>query len=110
MSDDASVSLPVEVIPSRQGEISAIASAHAPFLYFDNAPNFGYNHGIINITLEAVRFMASAGGQPTMDRVIVAHLRMSIPAAMSLKSALDGAMLLATPAAGQDLGQVPKPN
>jgi hypothetical protein len=32
-----------------------------------------------------------------IDRVIVAHLRMNIPAARSLKASLEGALLLATP-------------
>jgi hypothetical protein len=100
MSDNSNVSPPVvEVIPSRVDEIAALASAHAPFLYFDRAPTFGYNHGIVNITLEALRFMA-VGQTPTRDRVVVAHLRMSVPAAMALKAALEAALLLAAPAAG----------
>jgi hypothetical protein len=98
MSDNPDSASPVEVIPSRTDGISAIASAHAPFLYFDHAPNFGFNQGIVNVTLEAFRFLS---GSPTLtrDRVVVAHLRMSIPAAMSLRSALDGALLIAAPAA-----------
>ena len=54
MSDKTNVKPPVEVIPSVAGEISAIASAHAPFLYIDNASAFGYFNGIVRITLEAV--------------------------------------------------------
>jgi hypothetical protein len=99
VSDDPNVSPPVEVIPSRADEISALASAHAPFLYFDSATTFGCNHGIVNITLETLRFM-TVGQTPTRDRVIVAHLRMSVPAAMTLKAALGGALLMAAPAAG----------
>ena len=85
-----------ESTPSHRGEISAMASAAAPFLYFDGAPNFGVNNGIVNVTLEAVRFSA-VEHEIVPDRVIVAHLRMGIPAAHALKTALEKALLLATP-------------
>jgi hypothetical protein len=111
MADDANVKPPVENIPSVEEGISAIASAHAPFLYFDVAPNFGCSHGIVNVTLEAARYL-SRGSKVTMDRVVVAHLRMSLPAAASLKSALEGALLIAFPTAGtpSSPGAAPKPN
>jgi hypothetical protein len=86
----------VEATPSHRGEISAMASAAAPFLYFDGAPNFGVSNGIVNVTLEAVRFSA-VDHEIVPDRVIVAHLRMSIPAAQALKMALEKALLLAAP-------------
>jgi hypothetical protein len=45
------------------------------------------------------------------DRVIVAHLRMNVPAALSLKAAIEGALLLAAPAAGTPTqSAAPKPN
>jgi len=111
VADNPNARPPVEIIPSRHNEISALASAHAPFLYFDGAPTFGYNNGIVNITLEALRYMV-VGKTPTRDRVVVAHLRMSLPAAMSLKAALEGALLLAAPAgeAPASPGVAPKPN
>ena len=88
----------VEVIPSTQGTVSAIASAHAPFLYFDSAPTFGHVNGIIRVTLEATRDMPTNTEQRVgSDRVVVAHLRMTIPAAQSLKAAIEGALLLANP-------------
>jgi hypothetical protein len=102
MPENPDVKSPVEVIPSEAGEISAIASAHAPFLYFEMASAFGHANGIIRITLEAARIMPAPGNPQAavIDRVIIAHLRMNIPAALSLKAAIDGALLLATPAAG----------
>jgi hypothetical protein len=112
MSENSNVAAPiVEVIPSRADAVSGVASAHAPFLYFDGAPTFGFSAGIVSITLEALRFM-SVGPQVTRDRVIVAHLRMSLPAAQSLKEAIDGALLMARPAAGSsdNPGEAPKPN
>jgi hypothetical protein len=101
MPENSDVQPPVEVIPSVAGEISAIASAHAPFLYFEDASAFGHLSGIIRVTLEAARIIPAPGNRGVVtDRVIVAHLRMNIPAALSLKAAIDGALLLATPAAG----------
>ena len=91
----------VEVIPSRNGDVSALASAQAPFIFCDNAPVFGYYNGIVHVTLEAVRRMPGADGQSVfVDRAITAHLRMNLEAARALRSALDGAILMATPARG----------
>jgi hypothetical protein len=41
--------------------------------------------------------MVDAAGAPIRDRVVVAHLRMSVPAALSLKVAIEAALLLAQP-------------
>ena len=72
----------METTPSHRGEISALASANAPFLYFDGAPNFGLHNGIVNITLEAIRFSA-VDHEIVPDRVIVAHLRLGLVAAQA---------------------------
>lgn len=100
MSDDPNAKPPVEIIPSVQDGISAIGSAHAPFMYFENALAFGYLNGVIQITLEAQRFFPAAppAVAAASDRVITAHLRMNIPAAMGLKAAIEAALLLAAPA------------
>ena len=88
----------VEQIPSVVGSVSAIASANAPFIYFDHAPNFGLNDGIANITLEVVRFGPAANGVGVIaDRVTVAHLRMGLRALSTLKSAIEGIEQLAQP-------------
>jgi hypothetical protein len=87
MADKPAPKPPVETIPSVAGEISAIASAHAPFIFFDGAANFGINGGIANITLEAIRHV-SAGGGVLQDRVIVAHLRMVPPDFKALETQL----------------------
>lgn len=99
MSDKSDEKPPVEVIPSYQGDVSAIASAHAPFLYFDAAPTFGFNEGVVNITLDVRRNMPS-GTTVVWDRVVIAHLRMTVSGAHSLLGALNGALLLASDAAG----------
>jgi hypothetical protein len=77
--------------------LSEIGSAHAPLLYFDEARTFGHGNGIIRITLEAIRLYSSNEGGVGHDRIVVAHLRMSVAAAVALKNALDGALLLANP-------------
>jgi hypothetical protein len=48
------------------------------------APNFGCNHGIVNVTLSVSRCLATDDGGVARDVVAVAHLRGSINAAMSL--------------------------
>jgi hypothetical protein len=78
--------------------ISELGSANAPMLYFEEASAFGHINGIIRLTLEAARmYPATPDPGVKIDRVIVAHLRMNIPAARSLKKALEGALLMATP-------------
>jgi hypothetical protein len=105
MSDQPNVTAPIlQVVPRL--EVSDVASAHAPFLYIDGAPAWAYNTGIIGVTLEAIRLMTGEQ-QPRQERVVVAHLRMSIPAAQALKAAIDGALFAAMPTAG---GGDQKPN
>lgn len=88
---------PAPTVPEIAGmKLSEIGSAHAPFLYFDEAPAFGCLNGVVRITLEAIRTVPSGQGSGIVnDRVIAAHLRMTIHAALSLKAAIDGALLLA---------------
>jgi hypothetical protein len=100
MADEPAMTLPIqtEVIPARAGEISAIASASAPFVYFENARFFGFFNGIGQVTLEANRLMATTfDGQIAIDRVLVAHLRGNLPAIRGLRAALDGILLMAEP-------------
>lgn len=96
--DEKKPPLIVEQIPSVAGGISAIASANAPFIYFDGAPNYGFNGQIANITLEVVRFTSVPGmTTPQVDRVSVAHLRMTLEAMRSLKGAIEGIEAMAQP-------------
>ncbi len=100
MSDKPTSKPPVETIPSVADGLSAIASAHAPFVFFDFAANFGFTNGIANITLEVVRHMSGGAIDNTVmrDRVVVAHLRMGPGGLASLKHAISGIELLANPA------------
>lgn len=87
-----------EQVPAVAGSISAIASANAPFIYFDGVPNFGFNNGIANLSLEILRFNPVPGSSKVLvDRVTVAHLRMNLAALKSLKDAIAGIELMAEP-------------
>jgi hypothetical protein len=70
---------------------------HAPFIFFENAPVFGYTNGVINITLSANRATVGDGGTVINEQVTVAYLRGNVSAAISLRAALDSALLLAAP-------------
>lgn len=87
----------VEAIPSVQGGVSAIGSTRAPIIYFDNAPGFGILNGIGMVVLEAARQNVLPDNNVALDRVMVAHLRASIPAIKALRAALDGILLMAEP-------------
>jgi hypothetical protein len=88
----------VETIASVERGISTMANA--PFIYFDNAPAYGLLNGIGQVTLEAGRiFWADAPSKVATDRVLVAHLRGSLPAIKRLRAALDGIILMAEPKA-----------
>jgi len=96
---------PVETIPSTEASISALASAHAPILYFEEVPVFGHFQGLIRMTLTAARILPTEDEKVAIDYAVVAHLRMSIASAHALKEAIEKALLLAAPAAGPE-----KPN
>ena len=98
MTDSPNPPAPAETIPSVAGAVSALGSACAPFLYFESATAFGILNGVVQVTLEARRLMpTSPAGGVIIDRVIVGHLRTSMAGALALKSAIEGALLLASP-------------
>ena|ERR1700760_2372147 len=98
MADTPTTPAVIEVIPSVQGSISGVASANAPFIYFENAPFYGLLNGVGQVTLEVGRiFGADPSGKVIMDRVLVAHLRGNINAIRGLRAALDGILLMAEP-------------
>ena len=73
-------------VPHRASE----TSAPAPFIYFDLVPNFGFNVGVANLTLEVMRFTMAAVGKVDGERVAVAHLRTSIEGLRQLRAAIEG--------------------
>ena len=77
--------------------VSISDTSHAPFIYFENAPAFGFMSGVVNITLSANRTYAGPEGAVVNEQIVVAYLRGSIPAALNLRKAIDKALLLAAP-------------
>jgi hypothetical protein len=70
---------------------------HAPFIFYEAAPAFGFTNGVVNITLSANRTFAGPNGIIN-EQVVVAYLRGNVQAALSLRAAIDNALLLAAPA------------
>jgi len=83
-----------ENIPAAEGQVSAIGSMAAPFIFSDWIGSHGIRGGVANITLEAVRHML-INEKPVADRVVVAHLRMPYGSLPALKEAIAQIELLA---------------
>ena len=83
---------------SNQGAVIPVSDVpHAPFIFYEWAPVFGHQNGVINLTLTANRTYISPASVQN-EQVVVAHLRSSVAAAAaSLRKALDDALLLAKP-------------
>ena len=98
MSDKPDPKAPVftEVLPSIEGGISAIASATAPMIFFDNAPTMGNYNGVMHLSLSAMRFMPGEG-RAVADSVMVAHLRTNLEGLQSLKIAIEKIELMLQP-------------
>jgi hypothetical protein len=77
--------------------IPVIDVAHAPFLFFENVFAFGFTNGVASATLSANRTWVDQDGKVVNDQVVVAYLRGNIPAFLSLRQAIDNALLLAAP-------------
>jgi hypothetical protein len=57
---------------------------HAPFIFYEIAPAFGFTNGVVNITLSANRTWAGPDGVVN-EQVVVAYLRGNIQPALSLR-------------------------
>ncbi len=68
---------------------------HAPFVFFESAPAAGFTNGVINVTLAANRTWID-DGKAVNEQVVVAYLRGNIQAALSLRQAIDNALILAS--------------
>ncbi len=78
--------------------IPVFDSPHAPFIFFDAAPAFAFSHGVIGITLSANRTTTSTSAAIN-EQIVTAYLRGNVHAAISLRNALNQALLVAVPAA-----------
>jgi hypothetical protein len=81
----------------QQVVIGVSDTPHAPFIFYEGASAFGVTNGVVNITLSANRTWIATNGDVMNEQVVVAYLRGNIQAALSLRQALDNALLLAAP-------------
>jgi hypothetical protein len=86
-----------ETRPKNVPAIPVSDTPHAPFIFYEMAPAFGFTNGVVNITLSAHRTYAGPDGAVVNEQVVVAYLRGNVPATVSLRQALDRALLLAAP-------------
>ena len=100
MVEETKPRLIVEVIPSVENGLSAIASGNAPVIFFDHISNFGSYNDIAHMTLIVMRFLPGEDNKPRHDSAVAAHLRMNIKGLMALKEAVLGIETLLKPPAG----------
>lgn len=80
-----------------QGTIIPVSDTpHAPFIFYEGVPAFGFTNGVINLTLAANRTWIGPDGIAN-EQVVVAYLRGNIQAAINLREAIDNALLLGAP-------------
>lgn len=82
--------------PAKEATMIVSDTPHAPFVYYEGAPAFGFTNGVLNITLSAHRTLLGPDGVIN-EQVVVAYLRGNVQAALSLRQAIDNALLLAAP-------------
>ena len=75
----------------------ALSPAPLPVVYFDGAPGLSHLNGVIGITLTVTGNVPLADGSVATCAAVVTHLKCNIPAALSLRDALNQALLLAAP-------------
>jgi hypothetical protein len=78
-------------------EVLALNSTPMPIVYFDGAPTFSHFNGVIGVTLTVTGHVPNAEGGADICASTVAFLKCNIRAAMTLRAALDSALLLAQP-------------
>jgi hypothetical protein len=83
--------------PAQVPAIPVSDTPHAPFVFYEWAPAFGFANGVVNLTLAANRAMIGKDGVVLNEQVVVAHLRGNVQAALSLRDSIDKALLLAAP-------------
>lgn len=70
--------------------------------YFEHAPSFSHLNGIIGVSLTVGSVVPAGSSQTRTVASVVTTLKCNIPAAMALRDALNGALLLAQPAGNTD--------
>lgn len=81
--------------------VRVIDSRNAPIIYCDGAAGLGFTNSIVTLTLAASIQTEITDGRVEMEHVAVAHLRMNTQAAISIRDAINRALLVAAPAEGK---------
>jgi hypothetical protein len=79
--------------------VSVADTQHAPFIFYEGACALGFGNGVVSLTLSAIRNCIGADGAVVSDHVVTAYLRGNVQAAISLRDAINDALLLAAPTA-----------
>ena len=79
------------------GKIIPLSQIPMPVIYFDAAPSLSHQNGIVGVTLIVTGNVPTSNGNIIQCASVVALLKCNIPAAISLRAALDSALLLAQP-------------
>jgi hypothetical protein len=90
--------------PTKKVQVAQVSDASAesaPFIYFGEVLTAGVHQGNVRLELGASTAIPTADGQAKTVHVITAHLRCSPSAALTLRDAIDKALLLLAPAKGQ---------
>jgi hypothetical protein len=82
-------------------EISESSAESAPFIYFDAVLTAGIHQGNVRVELGASTVIPTGDSQAKTVQVITAHLRCSPSAAVTLRKAIDDALLLLASAKAQ---------
>src|SRR5262245_53293354 len=75
-------------------QVSESSAESAPFIYFDGVLTAGVHQGNVRLELGASTVIPTGDGQAKTLQVITAHLRCSPSAAVTLRDAIDKALLL----------------
>lgn len=78
-------------------ETVSLQGSPLPVLYFDASPCVSHLNGIIGISLTVTGYVPTETGGVSLAAAVVAMLKCNIPAALSLRDALNQALLLAAP-------------
>ena len=79
------------------GEVVALQSTPLPIVYFDNSPCISHLNGIIGITLTVTGGVPTEADGVETAAAVVAYLKCNVFAAITLRDAIDKALLLAQP-------------
>jgi hypothetical protein len=82
-------------------EVVALSPTPMPVVYFDGVPTFSHLNGVIGVTLTVTGHVPNGEGGADICASTVAFLKCNIRAAMTLRAALDSALLLAQPVDGK---------